>query len=347
MKKIGLIKMFSLFAAVSLLLTAQAFSHDVWESVGNDIQNTNAGDVATLSDIQVSIYATLGSDAIDPYGLGLPYAKIGYYRTDTQAKMMMIDTDFYFRTRKISGTENFVMKLYPDGLGGGKATFGKPLSHPLSTLTPNAYLHVNTGNVGNARGMTIDSDGEIDDFPFRLRTQENFTCRYKNEFEEWVYVYSEFDDTHTRFLVDGKGRTGISALKNQKTGNCDILQKLVMQDLEAQLHIWSGITGSTKDAVIIDSDGEADDTALRIRTKTDGDSSYDSNTDTKLVVKGDGKIGINTNTPEAQLHVEGDIRLSGSIATSSSEDDLEIEGNINIPSGVMSAGCNFCIGNCD
>lgn len=81
---------------------------------------------------------------------------------------------------------------------------------------------------------------------------------------------------------------------------------------ETSLHVI-GPNGIDSQVVTIDGDSDPgqDDDLLKVRGVSDPDSTPAADDDTKLVVKGDGRIGVNRYNPTSPLDIDGGLTVRG------------------------------------
>lgn len=309
---------------------------DLWIDDVDDIENTNTGRVQIWHDMDIGPYAHF--DRLLNHGGYIGPALYNQPDIDIEAVFMQRWQNTYLFS-------NDELKMFLTQLPSSSwvcAGFG--------TDDPDSIVHVNTGEMVGAKGLLVDCDGHYKhntyDSPFSIRVQANGNA--------------EFNDVdHTHFIVYGNGHVGIGpdvenpliTGKWYETCTCDAI---IPNYLDSVVQLRTGNL-SAGEGIIIDSDGEADDTAFRIRAKqwadvpghTGSAEPYD-NADTKFIVTGDGNVGLGDDLlPDSALEVDGDIRLSGVLkaASTAPDSDIQLVGNVTINGNIKSDG-SICIGTC-
>lgn len=96
--------------------------------------------------------------------------------------------------------------LWLGGDGYGTSGFGLLVEQGnvgIGETSPESLLHLVTGNDAGLQGLKIDSDGDSDDIPFRIRTD--------------TAGGGAVDDADTKFIVEGGGDVGIGSTTPETT----------------------------------------------------------------------------------------------------------------------------------
>lgn len=308
-----------------ILFTVPGFAgtDTLWDTTGtDDIINNNSGRVIIQNNLLPGKNSTIRSETIVN---GADASTFEQDSTGSGVIQMNEDTHFMNDFDPDDATDwVYLMTIDPYGV------CVNPVHSELGEMGPDSPLHVITGSALYIDGVKIDSDGEVSDTPFKIRTNDNGDA--------------VFDDTDTKFLVNGIGNVGIGP----SVGDTSIVP-----ELEAQLHVRTGNDDTDHvQGFLIDGYLRGIIASLRIRTQADGDARYDDD-DTKVLIDGEGNLYTGPTAPigelEHKLNVEGDIALNGSIGSIDPSGTFEVAGDVILTGtgtqGIMSSG-NICIGNC-
>ena len=188
----------------------------------------------------------------------------------------------------------------------------------IGTTTPQTNLHVESSNIGALISQPLELGGQSNwfdpDYPTvaakRLSSNGGATLELGNDLGSFYFYASHgglkiyTPDLKTPFFMTSSGNIGL--------GTFSPSNKLVVTSDDQ-------IVGEPSAAVTIDAE-DTSSIALALRAHLSP-----GEVQTVMTARGNGKVGIGTKYPEESLHVQGNIKVSGSIV---SDNDICI-GNCN------------------